>query len=118
MLINDLNTLGFLFEAMCTRDLRIYAESFNANLYHYQDYDNDEIDAVVELENGVWIASEIQLGGNQIVEAAQTLIEFSNKIKNDGGKAPKVLCVVCAKCNAAYLRKDGVYVLPITALKN
>jgi hypothetical protein len=54
MLINDLNTLGFLFEALCERDLRIYAESFNANLYHYQDYDGDEIDAVVELENGEW----------------------------------------------------------------
>lgn len=118
MLINDLNTLGFLFEALCTRDLRIYAESFNANLYHYQDYDNDEIDAVVELENGDWIAIEIKLGGNQIDEAAQTLIEISNKIKDDGKKTPKILCVVCAKCNAAYLREDGVYVLPITALKN
>jgi predicted AAA+ superfamily ATPase len=118
ILINDLNTLGFLFEAMCTRDLRIYAESFNANLYHYQDYDDDEIDAVVELENGDWIAIEIKLGGNQIEEAAQTLIEISNKISDYGGKPPKVLCVVCAICNAAYLREDGVYVLPITALKD
>ncbi len=118
MLINDLNTLGFMFEAMCTRDLRIYADSFNANLYHYQDYDNDEIDAVVELENGDWVGIEIKLGGNQIDEAAQTLLEISNKIKGDGGKPPKVLCVVCAVCNAAYLRDDGIYVLPITALKN
>ena len=118
MLINDLNTLGFLFEALCERDLRIYAESFNANLYHYQNYDGDEIDSVVELENGDWVAIEIKLGSNQIDEAAQSLIKIRNKIINEGGKPPKVLCVVCAICKAAYLRDDGVYVLPITALKN
>ena len=118
MLINDLNTLGFLFEALCERDLRIYAESFNANLYHYQNYDGDEIDSVVELENGDWVAIEIKLGSNQIDEAAETLIKIRNKIINEGGKPPKVLCVVCAICKAAYLRDDGVYVLPITALKN
>ena len=56
ILINDLNTLGFLFESLCERDLRIYAESFNAKLYHYQDYDGDEIDAVIELNDGSWVA--------------------------------------------------------------
>lgn len=117
MLINDLNTLGFLFEALCERDLRIYAESFNAKLYHYQDYDGDEIDSVVELENGDWIAIEIKLGSNQIDEAANALIRIKNKILDDGGKPPKVMCVVCGICKAAYLRDDGVYVVPITALK-
>ena len=117
MLINDLNTLGFLFEALCERDLRIYAESFNAKLYHYQDYDGDEIDSVVELENGDWIAIEIKLGSNQIDEAASALIRIKNKIIDDGGKPPKVMCVVCGICKAAYLRDDGVYVVPITALK-
>lgn len=117
MLINDLNTLGFLFEALCERDLRIYSESFNAKLYHYQDYDGDEIDSVVELENGDWIAIEIKLGSNQIDEAASTLIRIKNKIMNEGGKPPKVMCVVCGICKAAYLRDDGVYVVPITALK-
>lgn len=118
MLINDLNTLGFLFEALCERDLRIYAESFNAKIYHYQDYDGDEIDSVVELDNGDWVAIEIKLGSNQIDEAAINLLKIKNKIKNDGGKPPKVLCVVCGICKAAYLRDDGVYVMPITALKN
>ncbi len=118
MLVNDLNTLGFLFEALCERDLRIYAESFNANLFHYQDYDGDEIDAVLELENGDWVAIEIKLGSNQIDEASNFLLKIKNKIINDGGKAPKVLCVVCGICKAAYLRPDGVYVVPITALKN
>jgi predicted AAA+ superfamily ATPase len=118
MLINDLNTLGFLFEALCERDIRIYAESFNANLYHYQDYDGDEIDSVVELESGEWIAIEIKLGSNQLDEAAETLIRIKNKIIDDGGKPPKVLCILCGICKAAYLREDGVYVVPITALKN
>lgn len=118
MLINDLNTLGFLFEALCERDIRIYAESFNANLYHYQDYDGDEIDSVVELANGDWVAIEIKLGSNQLDEAAETLIRIKNKIIDDGGKPPKVLCIVCGICKAAYLREDGVYVVPITALKN
>jgi len=118
MLINDLRTLGFLFEALCERDLRIYAESFNANLYHYQDYDGDEIDSVVELESGDWVAIEIKLGSNQLDEAAKTLIRIKNKIIDNGGKSPKVLCIVCGICKAAYLREDGVYVVPITALRN
>ncbi|GAB6106702.1 ATP-binding protein [Fusibacter bizertensis] len=117
-LINDLNTLGFLFEALCERDLRIYAESFNASLYHYQDYEGNEIDSVIELANGEWVAIEIKLGSNQIDEAAQQLIKINDKIIKNGGKAPKVLCVVCGICKAAYLRTDGVYVVPITALKN
>ncbi len=118
MLINDLNSLGFLFEALCERDLRIYAESFNANLYHYQDYNGDEIDAVIEQENGDWIGIEIKLGSNQIDEAARSLIKIRDKILIDGGKPPKVLCIVCGICKAAYLREDGVYVVPITALRN
>ena len=118
MLINDLNTLGFLFEALCERDMRIYAESFNANLYHYQDYNGDEIDSVVELDNGDWVAIEIKLGSNQLDEAAENLIRIKNKIMDDGGKPPKVLCIVCGICKAAYLREDGVYVVPITALRN
>lgn len=118
MLINDLNTLGFLFEALCERDLRIYADSFNANLFHYQDYDGDEIDAVIELENGDWVAIEIKFGSDKIGEAANSLKRIRDKILRDGGKPPKVLCIVCGICKAAYLREDGVYVVPITALKN
>lgn len=118
MLFNDLKTLGFLFEALCERDLRIYCESFGAKLYHYQDYDNDEIDAIIELDNGDYIAIEIKLGGNQIDEAAKSLIKIKNKLNNKNLKTPKALCVICGLSNAAYLRDDGVYVVPITALKN
>ncbi len=118
-LLGDLNTLGFMFEALCERDLRIYAESFNAKLYHYQDYNNKKIDAVIELENGNWCAFEIKLGANQIDSAATQLIELKNAIeKEKNGIPPSVLCVICGMSNAAYQRPDGVYVVPITALKN
>ncbi len=118
MLIGDLNTLGFLFEALCEHDLRIYAESFGAKLYHYQDYANREIDAVIELENGDWCAFEIKLGANKIDEGAMSLNKVKAKIIEDGGKAPAVCCVICGLSNAAYQREDGVFVVPITALKN
>ena len=65
-LIRDLNTMGFLFEALCEHDLRIYAEAFGGKLFHYQDYQEKEIDAVVEDPNGEWGAFEIKLGANQI----------------------------------------------------
>lgn len=117
-LINDLEIFGFLFEALCERDLRIYAESFGAQLFHYQDYSNKEIDAVVELKDGRWCAFEIKLGANQIDKAAANLIEIRDKIASEGGKTPSILGVICGLSNAAYQRTDGVYVIPITALKN
>lgn len=117
-LIGDLETFGFLFEALVERDLKIYAESFGANLYHYQDYNNKEIDAVVELKDGKWCAFEIKLGANQIDKAATELVALRNDIEKNGGIAPSVLCVICGLSNAAYVRPDGVFVVPITALKN
>ncbi len=116
-LINDLNTFGFLFEAMVERDLKIYADSFNAKCYHYQDYQDKEIDSVIELENGDWCAFEIKLGAHQIEKAANDLINLKNQIEKENGKIPSVLCVICGLTNAAYKRPDGVYVVPITALK-
>lgn len=118
-LLGDLETLGFLFEALCERDLRIYAESFGAQLYHYQDYKNQELDAVVELPDGQWCAFEIKLGANQIDAAALNLLEIKKQIEADPkGKPPAVLCVLCGMANAAYQRPDGVFVVPVTALKN
>ena len=117
-LIGDLETLGFLFEALCERDLCIYAESFGANLYHYQDYQNQEIDAVIELADGQWCAFEIKLGANQIDTAAENLLKIKRQIEEDPrGKPPAVLCVLCGMSNAVYRRADGVFVVPITALK-
>ena len=116
-LINDLETFGFLFEAMVERDLKIYADSFNAKCYHYQDYQEKEIDSIIELENGQWCAFEIKLGANQIEKAAENLLNLKKQIETENGKAPSVLCVICGLSNAAYKRPDGVYVIPITALK-
>ncbi len=116
-LINDLETFGFLFEAMVERDLKIYADSFNAKCYHYQDYQNREIDNVIELENGEWCAFEIKLGVNKIEQGANNLLNLKRDIEAENGRAPSVLCVICGLSNAAYKRPDGVYVVPITALK-
>ena len=118
-LLNDLNTFGFVFESMCERDLRIYAESFGASLFHYQDYSNKEVDAVIEMPDGRWCAFEIKLGANQIDAAASSLIKLKESISNEEkGVAPSELCVICGMSNAAYRRPDGVFVVPITALKN
>ena len=119
MLLGDLETLGFLFESLCERDLKIYAESFGAHLYHYQDYNNREIDAVIELKNGEWCAFEIKLGANQIDAAAQNLLSIKQDTEREpGGHPPKIMCVLCGLSNAAYKRPDGVFVVPITALKD
>ena len=117
-LLGDLETLGFLFEALCERDLKIYAESFGGQLYHYQDYQNREIDAVIELPDGEWCAFEIKLGANQIDGAADALLKLKSAIeKEKGGRPPKVMGVICGLSNAAYRRPDGVYVVPVTALR-
>ena len=117
MLLGDLNTLGFLFEALCERDLRIYAESFGASLYHYQDYNNREIDAIIELPSGEWCGFEIKLGASQIDDAAANLLKIKKEIENDNPKkTPKSLCVICGLANAAYQREDGIFVVPLTAL--
>ena len=117
-LIGDLETFGFLFEALCERDLKIYAESFGAQLYHYQDYAGNEIDAVIELPDGGWCGIEIKLGANKIEEAAGNLTRIRDEIVKDGGKLPSALIVLCGLSNAAFRRPDGVCVVPLTALKN
>lgn len=118
-LIQDLETLGFLFESLCERDLKIYAESFGGELYHYQDYQGKEIDAVIDLPDGNWAAFEIKLGANQIDKAAESLLKIKAEFEKDSkGKPPITLCVLCGMANAAYQRTDGVFVAPITALKN
>lgn len=117
-LINDLETFGFLFEALCIRDLRIYAETFGGQLYHYQDYANNEFDAVIELPDKNWCGIEIKLGANQIEKAAANLLKVNDTIVKNNGKPATKLIVICGLSNAAYQRDDGVYVVPITMLKN
>ena len=117
-LLNDLELLGFLFESLVERDLLTYVESFDAKLYHYQDYNNNKIDSIIELEDGTWCGIEIKLGSNQIDQAAENLIKVNNSIIKNGGKGAKKLIVICGLTNACYTRKDGVFIVPITALKD
>ncbi len=116
--VNDLRTFGFFFEAMVVRDLRIYAEANNWNIFHYQDYEGNEFDAVIEFDDGTYAAFEIKLGANQIEEASNNLTRVSNIIKEKDGIPPKALVVICGLSNAIYKRSDNVYVIPITALKD
>lgn len=113
-LINDLDTFGLYFEGLCERDLRIYAESIGAKLYHYRENDTGlEVDAIVEIADGEYGAIEIKLGSNKEEEAATNLKKFYEiaKVK------PKFMCIICGLYNAVIKRPDGIYVLPITALK-
>lgn len=116
MLKNDLNTLGYLFEALCIRDLRIYADANDGFVYHYHDERDNEADAIIELPDGRWGAFEIRLGFNQVDAAASSLLLMDRKFKAETGSVPEFLCVICGLSNAAYKRPDGVYVVPITAL--
>ncbi len=118
-LLNDLNTFGFLFESLVERDLYVYAQSNNAKLYHYQNYKNEEIDAIIEFDDGSWCAFEIKLGANRIEEAALNLNKVCASIVNDGKKPPLFKAVICGFLNATYQRpNDNIYVIPITALKD
>ena len=115
-LMSDLRTMGFLFEALCERDLRIYADTIGGELYHYRDHGNREIDAVVELKNEGWGAFEIKLGQDVIDEGAENLKRIRDFMERDGARCPKFLCVITGQGGYAYRREDGVYVVPITAL--
>ena len=117
-MLNDLNTFGFMFESMVERDLSIYAQAMNAKIFHYQDYKGNEIDAVIELEDGNWCAFEIKLGLNKAEEGANNLIKVCNDIVINGGKAPLIKCVIYGVGNIAYQDNNGVYIFPITALKD
>lgn len=119
MLLNDLETLGFLFESLCERDIKIYAESIDAHVYHYQDYKKREIDTLIELNDGRWCAIEIKLGANQIESAAENLKKIYGEMEKDPKAIlPSAMIIVCGLSNAAYQREDGIYVVPLTALKD
>ena len=116
--LGDLEFMGLLFEALAVRDLRIYAERMGAGLYHYQDYSNREIDAVVELPDGDWAAIEVKLGLGAEDAAAASLISLRDAIASEPkGRPPKSLIVIVGLSGAAYRRKDGVIVCPLTALR-
>ena len=118
-LINDLNSMGFFFEAMCVRDLRVFAEALNGKVYHYRDKSGLECDAVVHLRNGQYGLIEIKLGGDSLIkEGAETLNELANQIDTTRMKSPAFKMILTATGEYAYRRpEDGIYVVPIGCLK-
>lgn len=118
-LINDLNTFGLLFETLCVRDLRVYAESLNGDLYHYRDSNDLECDAVIHLRDGSYGLIEIKLGGDSSInEGAENLKKLESRLDVEKMKNPSFLMVLTATGKYAYQREDGVYVVPIGCLKN
>ncbi|WP_302970163.1 ATP-binding protein, partial [Ruthenibacterium lactatiformans] len=118
-LINDLKTFGFLFETLCIRDLRVFADALNGEVYHYRDKDGLECDAVVHLRNGNYGLIEIKLGGDRLIEeGAKSLKSMEAKIDTDKMNTPSFLMVLTGTGDYAYRRQDGVYVVPIGCLRN
>lgn len=117
-LMNDLETFGLLFETMCIRDLRVYADASGGSVYHYRDKSGLECDAVIHLRNGSYGLVEIKIGGENAIEhGALTLKTLASKIDTDKMKAPAFLLVLTAVGDYAYRREDGVYVVPIGCLR-
>jgi len=116
-LINDLNFTGFIFENMCIRDLRIYAESLNGNLSYYRDKNNFEVDCILTFDNGKWGAIEIKLGAGEIPTAAENLNKFKENINTDKYGKPSFLIILTGD-EYSYKREDGIYVVSIGTLKD
>lgn len=118
-LIEDLNTFGLLFETMCIRDLRIFADVLNGNVYHFRDKTGLECDAVVHLRDGTYGLIEIKLGGDKLIaEGAENLKKLADKLDTTKMKDPAFLMVLTGIGDYAYRRQDGVYVVPIGCLKD
>lgn len=118
-LLNDLNTFGLIFETLCIRDLRTYAEALNGNVYHYRDKSGLECDAVVHLRDGRYGLVEFKLGGDKLIEdGVATLKKLADKIDTTKMKHPSFLMVLTATGNYAFRRSDGVLVVPIATLKD
>lgn len=118
-LVNDLSTFGLMFETLCVRDLRVYADAIGGKVYHYRDANGLECDAVVHLPNGSYGLVEIKLGGENLVnEAAKTLNKLTSKLDTTRMKPPAFRMVLTAVGTMAYRRTDGVIVVPVGSLKD
>jgi len=113
----DFNYFGFLFESLCTRDIRIYAQAIDGDVFHYRDKSGLEADLIVRLRDGRWAAIEVKLGNKQIEEAAAHLLALKSKINEEKmGKASFLMILTGGQY--AYQRKDGIWVVPIGCLKD
>jgi len=118
-LINDLNTMGFLFETMCVRDLRVYAEALGGSVYHFRNKAGLECDAVVHLRNGSYGLIEIKLGGEKLIrEGVETLTSLTESIDTSKMKEPAFRMILTAADQYAYRREDGICIIPVGCLKD
>lgn len=116
-LLGDFHLFGFLFEALCIRDMRIYAEANDGDVFHYRDATGLESDLIIRLRNGKWGAIEVKLGSSQIESAAKNLLKFKDKINQEKMGEPSFLMVLTGG-EFAYKREDGVLVVPIGCIKD
>lgn len=118
-LANDLNTLGFFFEALAVRDLRVYAESLDGDVYHYRDNLENECDAVIHLRDGRYALLEVKIGGERLIDKGVTALKNAlRRIDTDKMGEPAFMAVIVGTERYAYRRDDGVLVIPLGALKN
>jgi len=116
-LLNDFEYFGFLFESLCTRDVRIYAQANDGDVFHYRDKSGLESDLIVRLRDGRWAAIEVKLGQKQIEEAATSLLALKDRVDSKKMGEPSFLMVLTGG-PFAYRRKDGIWVVPIGCLRN
>ena len=116
-ILADFTFFGFLFEALCTRDIRIYAQAIDGDVFHYRDKSGLEADLIVRLRDGRWAAIEVKLGTRQIEEAAKNLLTLKSKI-NEESMGKESFLMILNGGQYAYQRKDGIWIVPIGCLKN
>jgi len=114
--LNDFKTFGFLFESLCTRDVRIYSQAIDGDVFHYRDKSGLESDLIIKLRDGRWAAVEVKLGNKQVEEAAQNLLTLKSKIDAEKMGEPSFLMVLTGG-QYAYRRNDGVWIVPVACLK-
>ena len=118
-LVNDLNTMGLLFETLCVRDLRVYAESIGGDVLHYRDKSGLECDTVIHLRNGRYGLAEIKLGGQKLIEeGVENLKALEKKIDTSKMPGPSFMLIVVGIGDFAYRREDGIYIVPIGCLRH
>lgn len=114
----DLRTFGFFFESLCIRDLRVYTDKLKGKVYHYRDSRGLEADAIIHLNTGEWAAAEVKLSSSDSIDdGAKHLLKLKNDIDTTKAKAPSFLMVITTS-QYAYRRDDGVYVVPLGALRD
>jgi len=116
-LLSDFKTFGYLFESMCIRDLRVYADSLDGKVYHYRDQMEVEVDAVIQLRDERWGAVEIKMGAGEIEKAAENLMRFRDNIDTEKTPEPSFLMVLTGT-EYAFQMKNGIWIVPLGCLKN